>query len=298
MVIKLFNTLTRKKENFKPIKKGYVSMYACGLTVYNYAHIGNLRTYVFEDILKRVLIYNGLRVQHIMNITDVGHLTSDEDSGEDKLELGAKREGKSPQEIANFYTLAFKDDLKKLNIIPPDLWCKATDYIQEQISLIKRLEEKGYTYIGKNGNVYFNTKKFKNYGKLAKLNLKNDVRSRAGEDLNKKNPRDFVLWFSLRGSKFKGHLLQWDSPWGRGFPGWHVECSAMSMKYLGDRFDIHCGGIDHISVHHTNEIAQSEAATGKKWVNYWIHGNFLVMDKGKGTEKNRPSIRAKGRKAK
>ncbi len=285
MVIQLFNTLTRKKENFKPIKKGYVGMYSCGPTVYNYAHVGNLRTYVAVDILKRVLEYNGLQIQHIMNITDVGHLTSDEDSGEDKLEMGAKREGKTPGEIANFYSNAVKDDLKKLNIIPPNLWCKASDHVQEQINLIKRLEEKGYTYLGKNGNVYFDTSKFKKYGKMARLKLDDKAKSRTGEDLNKRNPRDFVLWFSLQGSKFKGHILRWKSPWGEGFPGWHIECSAMSMKYLGEHFDIHCGGIDLIPVHHTNEIAQSEAATGKKWVNYWMHINFIVMSKEDHIEK-------------
>ena len=322
--LKLFNTLTRKKEVFKSIKPGYVGMYTCGLTVYNYAHIGNLRTYVFEDILKRVLKYNGFNTQHIMNITDVGHLTSDGDSGEDKMELGAEREHKSPQEIASYYTAAFKNDLKYLNIVPPDLWCKATEHISDQISLIKRLEEKGYTYIGKNGNVYFNTAKFKKYGKLAKLDLKKESRARVEKDASKKNPRDFVLWFSLQGSKFKGHLLRWDFIDERivsdeeynnlkhiaegnssveilgisedsgtkkvkykitGWPGWHIECSAMSMKYLGEHFDIHCGGIDHIPVHHTNEIAQSEAATGKKWVNYWLHGNFLVLGKEKREKK-------------
>jgi cysteinyl-tRNA synthetase len=277
----LYNTLTRKKEVFKPIKKGFVNMYTCGPTVYKYAHIGNLRTYVFEDILKRVLVYNGFQVQHIMNITDVGHLTSDEDQGEDKIEMEAKRENKTPQEIANFYTKTFQQDLKNLNIIEPRMWCKATEHISDQISLIKKLEEKGYTYIGKNGNVYFNTAKFKNYGKLARLKLKQKALARIEEDSEKKNPRDFVLWFSLQGSKFKGHLLKWQSPWGEGWPGWHIECSAMSMKYLGEHFDIHCSGIDHIPIHHTNELAQSEAASGKKFVNYWLHSNFLVFGKEK-----------------
>ncbi len=280
-MLKLYNTLTRKKQVFKSISPNRAGMYTCGLTVYNYAHIGNLRTYVFEDILKRVLICDGYSVQHVMNITDVGHLTSDEDSGEDKMDIGSKREHKTPGEIANFYTNAFKEDLNKLNIIVPDVWCKATDHIQEQIDLIKRLEGKGYTYLGKNGNVYFDTSKFKNYGKMAMLNLKEETRARVEKDLNKKNSRDFVLWFSLRGSKFENHILKWQSSWGEGFPGWHIECSAMSMKYLGEKFDIHCGGIDHIPVHHTNEIAQSEAATGKKVVNYWVHGNWLVMDSGK-----------------
>lgn len=290
--LRLFNTYTRKKEVFKSIKPGYVGMYTCGLTVYNYAHIGNLRTYVFEDLLKRVLRYNGYNVRHIMNITDVGHLTSDEDSGEDKMDLGAQRENKSPQEIANYYTAAFKNDLKHLNVIFPDLWCKATEHISDQIALIKKLEEKGYTYIGKNGNVYFNTAKFKKYGKLAMLNLKGSgQKARVEKDSEKKNARDFVLWFSLQGSKFKGHLLKWPSPWGDGFPGWHIECSAMSMKYLGENFDIHCGGIDHIPVHHTNEIAQSEVATGKKWVNYWLHGNFLVLGKEKKTSDDEDSTK-------
>jgi len=279
MAIKLFNTLGRKKEEFKPIKAGFVGIYTCGPTVYNYAHIGNLRTYVFEDILKRVFLFNDFKVKHVMNITDVGHLTSDADEGEDKLEIGAKREGKKPEEIAQFYTQAFKSDIKHLNILDPDIWCKATEHVPEMIELIKKIEKNGYSYIS-GGNVYFDTAKFKDYGKLA--NLKVDelkAGARIDVDDNKRSPHDFVLWFTE--SKFKGHLQNWKSPWGEGFPGWHIECSAMSMKYLGENFDIHCGGIDHIPVHHSNEIAQAEAATGKKWVNYWIHGEFLVMDKGK-----------------
>jgi len=279
MALMLFNTMGRKKQELKPIKPGFVGMYCCGPTVYNYAHIGNLRTYVFEDILKRVLLYNNLKLKHVMNITDVGHLTSDADEGEDKMDKTAKKEGKTPEQIAEFYTLAFKKDIKHLNISEPDIWCKATEHIKEMIELIKRIEKNGYAYVT-GGNVYFDTGKFKDYGELAGLRIEElKAGARVDVDENKKHPRDFVLWFTE--SKFKGHLQNWNSPWGEGFPGWHIECSAMSMKYLGEHFDIHCGGIDHISVHHTNEIAQSEAATGKKWVNYWIHGEFLVMDKGK-----------------
>ncbi len=214
-----------------------------------------------------------------MNITDVGHLTSDADEGEDKIELGAKREKKSAWEIADFYTEAFKKDLKKLNILEPDIWCKATDNIKEQIKLIKRLEKKGFTYKLEDG-IYYDTSKFKDYGKLAKLNIKGlKAGIRVEVVKGKKNVTDFALWkFSPKDRKRE---MEWNSPWGKGFPGWHIECSAMSMKYLGENFDIHCGGIDHINVHHTNEIAQAEAATGKRWVNYWLHGEFLVFDKGK-----------------
>ena len=279
MTLKLYNTLTREKEEFKPIKKGKVGLYTCGPTVYNYAHIGNLRTYVFEDILKRVFLYNNFKVKQVMNITDVGHLTSDADEGEDKLDVSAKKEGKTPAEIADFYTKAFKRDIHLLNILDPDVWCKATEHIKDMIDLVKRIEKNGYAYVA-GGNVYFDTVKFKNYGELAKLKLE-DLKpgARTDVDKSKKHPRDFVLWFTE--SKFKGHLQNWDSPWGKGFPGWHIECSAMSIKHLGEHFDIHTGGIDHIQVHHTNEIAQAQAATGKKWVNYWIHGEFLVMDKAK-----------------
>jgi len=271
--IYLHNTLSGKKEEFKPIKNGQVGLYTCGPTVYDYAHIGNLRTYVFEDILKRVLFYNGYAVKHVMNITDVGHLTDDADAGEDKLEVGAKREGKTAWEIAEFYEKAFKDDIAKLNIVEPDIWCRATDNIPEQINLIKELEKRGYTYRTSDG-IYFDTAKFKNYAKLSHQKLE-DLREGARVEKNpeKKNSTDFALWkFSPKGSK---RQMEWDSPWGAGFPGWHIECSAMSMKFLGDLLDIHCGGIDHISVHHTNEIAQSEAATGKKFFNYWLHGAFL-----------------------
>lgn len=281
-MMRIYNTLSRKKDIFRPIKEGFVGIYTCGPTVYNYAHIGNLRTYIFEDILKRVLLYKGYKVKHVMNITDVGHLTSDEDEGEDKIDVAARRAKKTPKDIADFYTQAFKKDIWSLNILEPDIWCKATEHIPDMIELIKRIERNGYSYLGKNGNVYFDTSKFSGYGNLAKQNLEDlKAGARIEVDEGKKHPRDFVLWFSTKGSKFKGHILKWDSPWGEGWPGWHLECSAMSMKYLGEHFDIHCGGVDHIPIHHTNEIAQSEAATGKKWVNYWVHGEFLLMKRGK-----------------
>ncbi len=280
--MKIQNTLTKEKEVFEPINKQQVGFYTCGPTVYNYAHIGNLRTYIFEDILKRVLLYNNYNVNHVMNITDVGHLTSDEDEGEDKMDLAVKREEKTPEQIADFYTKAFKEDLSNLNILEPNIWCKATEHVADMIKLIQRIEKNGYSYIGKNGNVYFDTGKFADYGKFAGLDLENlQAGARTEIDEEKRHPRDFVLWFSIKGSKFKGHILKWNSPWGEGWPGWHIECSAMSMKYLGEQFDIHCGGVDHISIHHTNEVAQAEAATGKKWVNYWLHGEFLIMKEGK-----------------
>ncbi len=218
-----------------------------------------------------------------MNITDVGHLTSDADEGEDKMLKGAKREKKTVWEVAEFYTEAFKEDIKKLNIIEPDIWCKATDHIKEQIDLIKQLEKKGFTYTA-GGNVYFDSSKFKDYGKLARLDLNAEGKARVEKDKNKKNPHDFVLWFTK--SKFDKQAMKWDSPFGIGYPGWHIECSAMASKYLGKQFDIHCGGIDHIPVHHTNEIAQSEAAFGKKWVKTWMHNEFLVLPKGKKMAKS------------
>ncbi|HHE40566.1 MAG TPA: cysteine--tRNA ligase [Candidatus Cloacimonetes bacterium] len=279
MNLVLYNTFTRKKEEFKPIRKDHVGLYTCGLTVYNYAHIGNLRTYIFEDVLKRVLIYDGYKVNHVMNITDIGHLTSDADTGEDKMVKEAKKEGKTVWEIADHYTKAFENDLEQLNIIPPDHHVKATAHIQQMIGLIKRLEKKGFTYVA-DGNVYFDISKFPEYGKLGRINVESlRAGARIEVDSAKKNPFDFVLWFTK--SKFDDQEMKWDSPWGRGYPGWHVECSAISMYYLGETFDIHCGGIDHIPVHHTNEIAQSEAATGKKWVNYWLHAEFLIMNEEK-----------------
>ena len=279
MKVRLYNTLGRQIQDFNPINDSGVGMYCCGPTVYNYAHIGNLRTYVFEDLLRRSLEYAGYNVNHVMNVTDVGHLTGDDDEGEDKMEKSARESGKTPDEIAAFYTQAFFNDTDRLNIKRPNTACTATKHIGEMIGLIKRLEDNGFTYVS-GGNVYFDTARFEKYGELALLDRqKLKAGARIEVDGNKKNPADFVLWFTK--SKFENHLMQWDSPWGKGYPGWHIECSAMSMKYLGEQFDIHCGGIDHIPVHHTNEIAQSEAATGKKWVNYWVHGEFLLMDKQK-----------------
>ncbi len=280
MSVKLYNTMSRRSEEFQPVEDGKVGMYCCGPTVYNYAHIGNLRTYIFEDILRRTLIKAGYKVKHVMNITDVGHLTGDGDDGEDKMNKRAKETGKSVWDIAAFYTDAFFADEKDLNILRPSVVCKATDHIQEMIDMIKTLEEKGHTYIA-GGNVYFSIDTIDDYGKLAKLNL-DELKegARIAVDENKRNPKDFVLWFT--NSKFKDQAMVWPSPWGVGYPGWHIECSAMSRKYLGDRFDIHCGGIDAIPVHHTNEIAQSEAASDvKPCVDYWCHGEFLLNDKGK-----------------
>jgi len=284
MELKLFNSLTRTKEIFKPIAPPDVGLYTCGPTVYNYAHIGNLRTYIFEDILKRVLIYNGFKVKHVMNITDVGHLTGDRDMGEDKLEKGAQREGKSAWEIAAFYTEAFKEDLKHLNILTPSIWCKATDTIGEQIGLIRKLEQKGYTY-GISDGIYFDTARFDHYNKLSNQNLEAlEEGARVEKNPEKRNATDFALWkFSPPDVK---RQMEWDSPWGVGFPGWHIECSAMSMKYLKHMLDIHCGGTDHIDVHHTNEIAQSEAATGKPFFNFWMHGAFLIIAGGKKMAKS------------
>ncbi len=280
----LYNTLTRSREAFEPLFDDYVGLYTCGPTVYNYAHIGNLRTYIFEDILKRVLRYNGYRVRHVMNITDVGHLTGDRDMGEDKMESGAAREGKTAWEIAAFYTEAFKQDIRRLNIVEPDVWCRATETIDEQIALIRRLEERGYTYRTSDG-IYFDTSLFPDYAKLSHQNLEAlQEGARVEKNPEKKNPTDFALWkFSPPGVQ---RQMEWDSPWGVGFPGWHIECSAMSMKYLGDHLDIHCGGTDHIDVHHTNEIAQSEAATGKPFFRYWMHGAFLIVRGGKKMAKS------------
>ncbi len=282
MELKLYNTLGRKKETFKPIMNGHVGIYGCGPTVYWYQHIGNLYRYVFEDILVRTLLFNHYKVKHVINITDVGHLTSDADEGEDKMVKALKREGlpltkESMLNIANKYSKTFFEDIKKLNIIEPNYWPKATEHIREQIELIKKLEEKGYTYKTDVGLI-FDTSKYKNYGKLANLKIE-DLRagSRVKIDDGRKNKTDFALWITNQ----PNHLMLWDSPWGKGFPGWHIECSAMSMKYLGEQFDIHTGGEEHIPVHHTNEIAQSEAATGKKWVNYWLHLRWLVIDGGK-----------------
>jgi cysteinyl-tRNA synthetase len=250
-------------------------MYTCGPTVYNDAHVGNLRSYLFADLLRRTLEYNGYKVKQVMNVTDVGHLTSDANTGEDKVEVRARKEGKSAWEIAAHYTERFQQDLERLNVLFPTIMVKATDHITEQIDLIKVLEKKGYTYQTDDG-IYFDTSKFQSYVKLAKLDLKGLMAgARVEYNPQKRNPTDFALWkFSPEEVKKQ---MEWESPWGKGFPGWHIECSAMSMKYLGETFDIHTGGVDHIPVHHTNEIAQSEAATGKKFVNYWLHGEFLIL---------------------
>ena len=278
-MLNLYNTLTRKKEVFKPLKKKKVGLYTCGPTVYLYAHIGNLRTYIFEDILKRVLQYNGYLVKHVMNITDVGHLTSDADTGEDKMEKGAKRDKKTVWQIAQFYTKEFKKDLKLLNILSPNIWIKATDTIKDQIDLIRILEKKGFAYKISDG-IYFDTSKLKSYGKLAgkkKRKLRPGARIQIVK--GKKNPTDFALWkLTPPGVK---RQMEWNSPWGRGFPGWHTECVVMSIKELGIPFDIHCGGIDHITIHHPNEIAHTEAAYKKPLAKFWMHGEFLVLKEGR-----------------
>ncbi len=277
--LRLYNTLGREIQDFRPLVPGKVGFYGCGPTVYNYAHIGNLRAYVVDDLISRTLRWFGYEVTRVMNITDVGHLTGDDDTGEDRMVRTAQERGKSVLEIAEFYTKVFLEDCTKLNIMRPSVVCKATEHIDEMIALIKRIEANGYTYFA-GGNLYFDVSKFPSYGELARLRLDElQAGARVEVDENKRNPADFVLWFTK--SKFENQALVWDSPWGRGYPGWHIECSAMSMKYLGEQFDIHEGGIDHIPVHHTNEIAQSEAATGKKWVNYWLHHEFLVMNAGK-----------------
>jgi cysteinyl-tRNA synthetase len=274
----LFNTLSRKKEKFVPIKTGVASLYTCGPTVYHYAHIGNLRTYVFEDLLVRALKRAGFDLTHVMNITDVGHLVSDGDDGEDKMEVGARKAGKTIWEIAEYYTEVFFSDLEKLHCLRPQIIPKATDHVPEMIELIQKLEEKGIAYKTSDG-MYYDTSKFPRYAEFGKLDVENLEAGKRVAMGEKRNPTDFALWKFL--PKDKKRQQEWDSPWGRGFPGWHIECSAMAMKYLGETFDLHCGGIDHVTVHHTNEIAQSEAATGKRFVNYWLHGEFLNEDSGK-----------------
>ncbi len=293
----IFNTLTRKVEEIKPIKKGEIGMYSCGPTVYGRAHVGNMRAYIFADTLRRVLEYYGYKVKHVMNITDVGHLTSDADSGEDKMQKSAREERLSAWDISKKYTDLFFQDEKELNIKKPHFVCNATDHIKEQIELIKSLEKKGYTYRTSDG-IYFDTAKFDRYGDLAKLNIEGLQAGKRIDVGEKKNKTDFALW------KFSGENekrdMEWESPWGKGFPGWHIECSAMSMKYLGKNFDIHTGGIDHIPIHHTNEIAQSECSTGKKFVNYWVHSEFLVlgeqekMGKSLGNVINLDTLKEKG----
>lgn len=278
MTLRLYDTYTRSLRDFEPLHPPEVGLYTCGPTVYDYAHIGNLRTYIFEDILRRVLAFNGYKIKHVMNITDVGHLVSDADTGEDKMEKGSRRTGKTAWEIAEFYTEAFRSDMRALNILEPDVWSRATGHIAEQIEFIRCIEDKGFTYRTSDG-VYFDTSRLSDYGFLARLDvegLQAGARIEVGE---KRNPTDFALWkFSPQDQK---RQMEWDSPWGVGFPGWHIECSAMSAKYLGPYFDIHCGGEDHIPVHHTNEIAQTEACFGTRLANYWLHGTFLQLDEEK-----------------
>ena len=279
--MKLYNSLTKKVEEFVPNVEGKVGMYTCGPTVYHYAHIGNLRSYIMEDVLEKELRFEGYDVKRVMNITDVGHLSSDADTGEDKMLAGGKREHKSVMEIAKFYTDAFFSDCAKLNIKTPDVVEPATNCIDEFINMIKVLLEKGYAY--KAGeNIYFDTSKLDNYYVFGNQNedeLMVGVRDDVSEDENKKNKNDFVLWFTK--SKFEDQALKWDSPWGVGYPGWHIECSCISMKHLGEYMDIHCGGIDNMFPHHTNEIAQTESFTGHKWCNYWFHVHHLNDERGK-----------------
>ena len=275
----LYNTATHHKDEFKPQNEKQVTMYCCGPTVYNYAHIGNLRTYIFEDLLSRTIRLH-YPLKHVMNVTDVGHLVSDADDGEDKMEVATAREGKSAWDIAKFYEAKFWQDYDALHCTRPTIISRATQHIPDMIALVKTLEEKGYTYRTSDG-IYYDTSKFPRYDALvghARISgLQGGARVEMSDE--KRNPTDFALWkFS---PKDKKRQMEWDSPWGVGFPGWHIECSAMAMKYLGHTLDIHCGGIDHVTIHHTNEIAQSEAATGQKYVNYWVHGEFLILRSGK-----------------
>ncbi|MBA6116148.1 cysteine--tRNA ligase [Pseudomonas putida] len=278
MSLILYDTWTRSLRPFESLTPEEVGLYCCGPTVYDYAHLGNLRTFIFEDVLRRVLQSNGYSVRHIVNITDVGHLTSDADEGEDKMEKGSRRQGESAWVIAERFTAAFQHDWRQLNLLEPTLWCRATDHIAEQISLIEIMETKGFTYRTSDG-IYFDTSRQDTYGYLARLNaegLRAGARVATGE---KRSVTDFALWkFSPTEST---RQMEWDSPWGVGFPGWHIECSAMSTKYLSPWFDIHCGGEDHISVHHSNEIAQGEACYGTRPANFWMHGAFLTLDHGK-----------------
>ena len=279
--MKIYNTLSKKVEEFIPYEDKKVKMYTCGPTVYHYAHIGNLRTYIFEDIFEKTLKYLGYDVKRVMNITDVGHLSSDADTGEDKMLKGAEREHKTVYEIADFYTKAFFDDTEKLNIKKPEIVEKASAHIETYIKMITKLLDTGYAYIA-NGNVYFDVSKAIDYYKLSgkkEEDLMVGVRDDVEEDKNKKNPADFVLWFTS--SKFENQAMKWDSPWGIGYPGWHIECSGISYEYLGEYLDIHCGGVDNIFPHHTNEIAQTEGFVGHKWCNYWVHGEHLNDSTGK-----------------
>lgn len=280
MALRLYNSLTRSKEDFVPLAPPKVGLYTCGPTVYNYQHVGNYRTYIFEDVLVRSLKLLGFAPTRVLNITDVGHLTSQGDEGEDKMEVGAAREGKTAWQIAQYYTDAFLSDWSSLRLLPADVLCKATDHIPEQIALVQRLEKKGLVYKTADG-LYFDTAKLPDYGKLMSKEHLEGLKSGARVEANpeKRHLTDFALWkFAPKDSK---RQMEWDSPWGRGFPGWHIECSAMAMRYLGETFDIHCGGVDHIPVHHTNEIAQTEGATGKPFVRVWMHAEFLLMNNAK-----------------
>ena len=279
--MKIYNTLSKKVEEFIPYEEKKVKMYTCGPTVYHYAHIGNLRTYIFEDIFEKTLKYLGYDVKRVMNITDVGHLSSDADTGEDKMLKGAEREHKTVYEIADFYTKAFFNDTEKLNIKKPEIVEKASAHIETYIKMITKLLDTGYAYIA-NGNVYFDVSKATDYYKLSgkkEEDLMIGVRDDVEEEKNKKNPADFVLWFTS--SKCENQSMKWDSPWGVGYPGWHIECSGISYEYLGEYLDIHCGGVDNIFPHHTNEIAQTEGFVGHKWCNYWVHGEHLNDSTGK-----------------
>ncbi len=281
-MLKIYNTLSRKVEEFKSLEPGKVGMYTCGPTVYDYTHIGHLRKYINDDILKKVLQANGFAVHHVMNITDVGHLTSDADSGDDKMEKGAKDSGRTVWEVAKFFEDHFFKSVASVNIERADIVCRATEHIGAQVKLIKALEKNGLTYTTSHA-VYFDVTKFPNYGKLSGQKLEEKetgARVDVFVDKSKKHPADFALWFFTVGH-FKNHTMRWSSPYGEGFPGWHIECSAMSMEYLGESFDIHTGGIDHISIHHENEIAQSEGATGKQFVKYWVHHDFVTIKKEK-----------------
>lgn len=280
--MKLYNTLTRTIEELNPLHPPIVTFYSCGPTVYDFTHIGHMRTYINSDVLKRALTYRGFSVNHVMNITDVGHLSGDTDHGEDKLEKGAQKSGKTVWEVAEFYTNNFFETMKALNILPATTTCKATDHITDMTSCINTLVQKGYAY-ETNEAVYYDISKFPNYGKLSGQKMDDKIQ-KAREEVNvdpeKKHPADFALWFKRVG-RFADHQMHWNSPWGDGFPGWHIECSAMSMKYLGETIDIHSGGVDHIPVHHENEIAQSEAATGKQFAQIWFHNAFLLVNGAK-----------------
>ena len=289
--MRLYNTLSRSVEEFTPISENEVTMYTCGPTVYDYTHIGHARKYIGDDILKKVLQANGYKVNHVMNITDVGHLTSDGDEGDDKLEKGAKERNMSVWEVAKFFEDYFFKANDQVNIERPDIVARATEHITEQIKLIERLEKNGFTYQTDEA-IYFDISKFPTYTELSKQKLEEKETSRAEVriDTQKRNPQDFAVWFFTVGH-FADHTMRWNSPWGEGFPGWHIECSAMSMQYLGETIDIHTGGIDHITVHHTNEIAQSEAATNKKFVNYWVHYNFLNINDEKMSKSKKNFLR-------